>query len=205
MDVHRCLRNMGQWSSLLLGLGLLTSCSSEPLTQDYVAPVTPCCARISEFQFRPLPPGEEFLFNITPTDSTYRFSSGGAQHFAAFRIPDGFTATAIQTKSYLSSDYLPKATALLPDFIFFDSGYRQLGRASVRGLQERGDFWGGSLGSTVAVPPGTRYLVVVAGEGDGSNYYHSENGRRHPIPAAALGRLSLRLFGEVAERNAGTK
>ena len=192
-------RNFGgrRWPcSLLISVGLLTACSSEPLVHDYIAPTNACCARINEFEFRRLPLGQEFVFSITSADATYQFSSGRREHFAAFSIPDGFSATTIQIRSYLSTDFLPKATALLPDFIFLDGGYRQIGRMSAKNLQEQGNFWGGALGGTVAVPQGTRYFVVVAGNGDGSNYYRSENGRLHPIPAAALGKLSLRLFGE---------
>lgn len=193
-------RNLGgRWwpISLLIPLWLLTACSSEPLVRDYVVPTNACCARIDEFEFRRLPVGQEFVFNITSADATYQFLPGRREHFAAFSIPDGFSVTAIQIKSYLSTDFLPKATALLPDFIFLDGGYRQIGRMSVKDLKERGNFWGGALGSTVVVPSGARYFIVIAGTGDGTNYYHSENGRLHPIPAAALGKLSLRVFGEL--------
>jgi len=196
MGAWSYLRSWWRLGSLLSSLGLLTACSSEPLIRDYVAPTNACCAKINEFQFRRLPLGREFVFSITSADSTYQFSLGHREHFAAFSVPDGFSSTTIQSKSYLSTDYLPKATALLPDFVFLDGDYRQIGRASVKDLQEQGDFWGGALGGMVAVPPGTRYFIVVAGTGDGSNQYHSENGRLHLIPAAALGKLSLRLFGE---------
>lgn len=196
MRAQYCLGGWWLAISVIISLILLTACSSEPLVRGYVAPTHTCCARIDEFKFHRLSLGQEFVFSITSADPTYQFSAGRREHFAAFSVPDGFAATTIQSKSFLSTDFLPKATALLPDFIFLDGGYRQISRASVKDLQERGSFWGGALGSTVIVPPGVRYFVVVAGIADGSNQYHSENGSLNPIPAAALGKLSLRLFGE---------
>lgn len=175
---------------------LLTGCSSDPLVRGYVTPKSVCCAKIEEFKFHTMPLGQEHFFKISSESPTHQFSAGRYEHFAAFRIPDGFAVAAIQSRSHLSTDFLPKATALFPDFIFFDSNYRQIGRANVKALQERGSFWGAALGATVAVPQGVRYFVVVAGNGDGSNQYRSENGVVHQIPAAALGKLSLRLFGE---------
>lgn len=183
--------------SLLAGLSVLTACSSGPLVRDYVAPINDCCSKISDFQFRPILFGQELLLDITSADATYQFSPGYNIHFVAFSIPNNGQATAIQAKSFLSTDYLPKSTALFPDFIFLDDGYQEIGRSGVNNLQERGDFWGGALAGSVKVPAGARYFIIVAGMGDGSNYYHSANGLKHFIPAAALGKFAIKVYGET--------
>lgn len=193
----RC-ESSDHWRTICLisTLCLFAACSSEPLVRAYEAPPQTCCARFDEFKFHPLPLGQEIDFSIASGNPTYPFVAGRREHFVAFRVPDGFSVTTIQSTSYLSTDFLPKATALLPDFIFLNGAYQQVGRVSVTDLQERGTFWGGALGGTVMVPPGVRYLVVVAGIGDGSSHYRSANGRLYKIPAAALGKFSLRMFGE---------
>ncbi len=188
--------------SLLVGLSLLTACSSGPLVRDYVAPVNECCTRISDFQFRPILLGQEFVLEVTSANATYQFVPGHNEHFIAFSMPSDIRATAIQTKSFLSTDYLPKSTTLFPDFIFLNDRYQEIGRSGVTNLQERGDFWGGALAGNVKVPAGARYFIIVAGKGDGSNYYHSANGNLHLIPAAALGKIAIKVYGEAAAMDA---
>lgn len=196
---------MGKWCKskkhwhlvrLLLSFGLISGCSNEPLIYNYTAPTSSCFTKIEEFQFRRFPLGRDFDFSITPSDATYSFTHGRCEHFAAFSLPDGFSATMIQSKSYLTTDYLPSARALIPDFIFLDEKYQFIKRINVKNLQEQSNLGGVSLTGQVIVPSSTRYIVIVAGYGDGTNRVHSENGTVHNIPPSALGKLSLRLFGE---------
>ena len=181
---------------LIAGVVVITGCVSQPLVGRYAAPNLTCCSSMAEFAFRPIPVGQDVDFSITSTEPTFTFS-GQPEHFVAFKVPDRFVVATIQVKSYLSTDFLPRATAVIPDFIYLDASYRVIGKSAVTHLQEAGGFWGGAFSGRTQAPSTTRYIVVVAGDGSkGIPVYHSENGMAHPIPAAALGKLALRLFGE---------
>lgn len=181
---------------VIAGVIVITGCTSQPLVGNYVATKSACCSSIAEFNFRPIPLGLDVDFSITSTEPTFSFS-GHLEHFVAFKVPNDFAAATIQFKSYLSTDYLPKATAVIPDFICLDGNFLVIGRVAATNMQVAGGFWGGAFSGRAPVPPRTLYIVVVAGDGNnGVPAYHSENGRAYHIPAAALGNLSLRLFGE---------
>jgi hypothetical protein len=156
---------------------------------------------MAEFQFRPLPPGDEVELSFSPSDPAYEFD-GQRKHFAAFSIPDGFTPTAMQVKTFLSGGYLPSATAVVPAFIYLDSEFRPIQRSPTTGLQSVGGFWRAGLAGRAAVHPRARYVVVIAGDGiaGGLPVVYSENRTPYVIPAAALGDFSLRLFGEQARK-----
>ena len=184
------------WLGLIASVVVITGCTSQPLVGSYVATKSACCSSIAEFKFHSIPLGQDIDFSITSTESNFPFSKH-PEHFVAFKVPDDFIAATIQVKSYLSTDFLPKATAVIPDFIYLDANYLVIGKSAVTNMQEAGGFWGAAFSGRAQVPPKTRYIVVIAGDGSTMGHdYHSANGTTHHIPAAALGKLSLRLFGE---------
>ena len=176
--------------------GALTGCAGQPTVGQYAAPNTACCSSISEFTFRPVLLGQEVEFSLSPANPTYDFS-GPRQHFVALRIPDGFAATTIQVRTYLSTAYLPQATAVIPEFLFLDVDYKVLTRRPTENFQTAGGFWRSAVSGRVQVPSQTRYIVVTAGDGrSGVPVVRSENGTPYRVNPAALGDFSLRMFGE---------
>lgn len=187
------------WFYIASGALLICGCASQPIVGRYSAPASACCSTIDQFNFRSISLEQENRLSITTADSTFPFN-GRPVHFAAFKLPIDFAATTIQIKSYLSTDFLPKATAVIPDLIYLDAGLRIVGKTSITNIHEDGGFWGGAFSGKAIVSPEVRYIVVIAG-GEGKAYpYASANGRLHFIPAAALGDLSFRLFGETISK-----
>jgi hypothetical protein len=188
-------------AGLIAAVAFIAGCAGQPRLSDYVPEKMSCCTRIEEFTFRSIPLGEDVPVSISAKDSTYTFTEK-PQHFVAFKVPDGFVATTIQAKTYLSTDFLPNATALFPEFIFLDANFGLLRRAELGNMQVAGEFWrGGAFAGRSSVPGLARYFIIVAAESGGQTPpYRAENGRPYQIPAAALGSLSVRLFGEKATK-----
>jgi hypothetical protein len=188
------------WRNLLVGTAMLVGCVGKPTVVGYTAPSTACCSSISEFQFRTPPLGQEVEFSLSPAESTYDFH-GRRQHFIALKVPDGFQLTAVQVRTYLSTAYLPNATAVIPEFIHYGSDFQLLAKSSTSNFQTAGGFWRSGIAGRTQVPPGTKYIVVIAGDGgSGLPTVYSENRTPYMIPAAALGEFSLRLFGESVKK-----
>jgi len=151
---------------------------------------------MAEFHFRTLAPGQEVEFTISAAEPTYEFS-GRAQHFVALGIPDDFAASAIQVRSFLTTPYLPSTSAVMPEFIYLGSDFRVVGGSPASGFQSAGTFWRSAVSGRARVPSGTRYVVVIAGDGRGGlPVLYSENRTPYTVRPAALGDFSLRLFGE---------
>jgi len=178
----------------LLACLALSGCAVPPAPGDQAAPAAACCASMGEIRFRDLPPGQELEFSLTPSGATYDFS-GQRRPFIALKLPDGFTPSTIQVRSYLPGFYYGvKTTAVLPEFVYLGSDLRVIGSAPSQGFQSGGGFWRSAVTGRVAVPPETRYMLVTAGNGSAS--FPLVDGRLFTIGPAASGDFSLRLFGE---------
>lgn len=181
---------------LAAGAVALAACTSEPLVRHYVVPSGACCSTVAQHTFTPLPLGQETDVSLTPASPTLTLN-GQHGHFVGFGVPVGVVATALSMKTYLSTSFLPKATAVAPEVHFFDAQFRPLGTVAVNDMQVESGFWRGGLAGRVAVPRDTRYIVLRAGSGEGSYaVVRSENGTPYRVPPAALGDMSVRLFGE---------
>jgi hypothetical protein len=153
---------------------------------------------MAEIRFRELPPGEEIEFSLTPTEATYEFS-GQRRPFIALKVPEGFAASTIQVRSYLPTVVFgSKTTAVLPEFVYLGSDLRVIHSALTGGFQTAGGFWRSAVTGRVAVPPQTRFLLVIAG--NGSAVLSNVDRTTFTIGPAALGDFSLRLFGEPSKR-----
>lgn len=175
----------------------ITGCAGQP-SVGYVNPTkSGCCSSLSEISFRPIALGDDIDVSVTADSPTFTFAAA-PEHFVALKVPPNFTATTIQIKSYLSTNYLPNATALIPEFIFFNANNVAIGKAPLANVRVAGEFWrGGVYSGSSSVPSGTQHIVIVAGKGSSTvPAYPAANGRPYNIPLAALGELSLRLFGE---------
>jgi hypothetical protein len=175
----------------------LAACTSQPLVGRYAPPSSGCCASLADSSFSTLPLGKEVEFSLSPNTPTLLID-GRREHFAAFSVPSGSVATAAALRSYLSSGFLPKATAVAPEVHFFDAQFRPLGKAALGAMQSDNGFWRASVSGRVDVPSKTRYIAVIATDGKaGLGLVRSDNGTPYRIPPAALGDMSIRLFGEV--------
>lgn len=183
---------------LLVACALVVAgCAGQPPV-GYVNPTkSGCCSSLSEINFRLITPGNDMDVSITADSPTFTFAAA-PEHFVALKLPANFAATTIQIKSYLSTDYLPNATALIPEFIFLNANNVIVGKAPLANVRVAGEFWrGGVFSGSSLVPSGTQHIVMVAGKGNSSvPAYPSANGRLYNIPLAALGEISLRLFGD---------
>ena len=105
----------------LLCAAALSGCETHPRVEEYSAPAAACCSSLSALPFQPMPLGQELEVSLTPAGPTYDFS-GKRQHVAALKIPDGFSATTVQVRTYLSGIFIWNMSALIPGFVFLDNG-----------------------------------------------------------------------------------
>lgn len=178
----------------------LSACASQPLVGQYAPPNGACCATVADVNFSPLALGKEVDFSLAPNTPTLKIEERQG-HVAGFSVPSGFVATTAAVKSYVSTGYLPNATAVAPELHFFDAQFRPVGKAAVGDMRSDNGFWRASVSGRVAVPFQTRYIVVMATKGEaGRGLVRSDNGTPYLLPPAALGDLSIRLFGQEAAR-----
>jgi hypothetical protein len=195
-------------SPLFIGLrlaacaALLCGWSGQLAAQDGAQPAATCCASISEFQFHPLPAGQEVEFSLTPEGPTFAFEER-AQRFIALKIPDDFVGTTIQVRMYLASSFLSRTSAVVPEFIYLGANFKVVERQITKGFQEAGGFFRIAVLGRAEVPPDARYIVVVASDGSkGHPTYNVGGGRAFNVPAATEGDFTLRLFGQSAAKPA---
>lgn len=172
---------------------LISACSTQPLVGQYTPHKTECCATASEYGFQVAPLGKDVEFSFIEATSTLRIGER-TSHMFGVRVPDGTAVTAALVRTYLSTEYLPKATAVAPELHFYDAQFKQVGAAAVDAMQSDKGFWRASISGRVAVPENVKYVVVVAGKRSGG-VIHAPNGRSYVPPPAALGDMSIRLFG----------
>src|SRR5690349_563573 len=139
------------WRMLAVVAFALVGCTSQPLVGQYSAPHADCCATVADDNFTPLALGKEEDYSFASTTPTLILDVRSG-HFAGFSVPGGFVATTAAVKSYLSTDYLPKATAVAPELHFFDAQFRPLEKAAVGDMQSDDGFWRASVSGRVAVP-----------------------------------------------------
>lgn len=188
----------GSLAALLASmLMVLAGCAGQPLVGSYHTAMRSCCGDVSQLPYQPAPLGQDISFTLNDNSPAFTFPPAAAlEPFAAFRMPDHFAVQTVVVTSRLSTDFLPNATAVYPVFLCLDTGFRQIARIPVTDFQSGGDFWGAALQGHAAMPRGTAYFIVVAGSTGGA-VVSAQSGRPYVIPAAALGGMSLRLFGET--------
>ena len=170
----------------------VTGCATQPPLEEYAAPAGLCCASVSALPFRTMPLGQDLEISITPETPTLEFA-GRRQHVAALKVPDGFAATTLLTTTYLSGILVWSMSALLPEFVFLDERYGVIATRPAEGFQRTSR----GMSGRVAVPGGTRYVLVKAADGNaGVPVVHSGNGTSHRVNPAPVGDFSLRIFGE---------
>ena len=146
--------------------------------------------------FRTMPLGQELELTFDSGTPVYDFA-GRRQHFAALKIPEGFSASMIQVRTYLSGTFIWDMGAVLPEFVFLDEGHKVIATRSTENYQRATGFWRSSVTGRAAVPAQARYFVVKPADGSGGvPVVHSDNGTPGRVKPAALGDFSLRLFGE---------
>lgn len=187
---------MRSWALAVLCASTLSGCATQSRVEEYTVPATACCSSLSALPFRPMPLGQELELSLTSASPTYDFS-GKRQHVAAVKIPDGFSATVIQVKTYLSGLFVWNMSALLPEFVFLDDRYQVLATRPTENYQRATGFWRSAVNGRVAVPAGARYVVVKPGDGSaGVPVVHGDKGASGRVNPAAVGDFSLRIFGE---------
>jgi hypothetical protein len=187
-------------ATLLMLTGVaLAGCAGQPLAGHYETPTASCCATLADYRFAALPLAQDKEFSLVAQSPTLAIE-GRPRHFAGFKVADGIAPSAVVVHSYLTTAFLPNATAGVPALHFYDGQLRPIGSATAAAMQSDSGFWRVGVQGRVAVPGETRYIVVEASNGDGGYgpMVRSDNGSPHYIPAAALGDLSLRLFGSTA-------
>lgn len=88
---------------------------------------------------------------------------------------------------------------MVPELHFYDEQFHPIGAVTTMDMRYHNEFWRVGVQGRVAVPREARYIVLVAGNGDAGfgSMLPSDNGTAYFKPAAALGELSIRLFGSV--------
>ena len=151
---------------------------------------------MSEVTFRPIPLGQDLELGLSAASPTYEIG-GKRRHFVALKIPDGFEATAIEIKSYLTTAFLPRASAVVPELVFLDGNHRVLDTRPAEDFEVLRDFGRSGVTGRVNVPVTARYFMVMAGDGSrGVPVIHRGGGSSYRVNPAALGDFSVRVFGE---------
>jgi hypothetical protein len=188
----------GRAARWMLAALALAGCASQPLVGHYETPAASRCAALADHRFPVLPLAKEMQFSLTAQSPTLAFD-GRPRHFAGFRVDEGATPSAVVVRSYLTMAYLPRATAVVPELHFYEGQLHPIGSVTAMDMWYHNEFWRVGVQGSVAVPRETRYIVLVAGNGDAGYgpMVRAENGLAYHIPAAALGDLSIRLVGGV--------
>jgi len=176
---------------------MAAGCTSHPLVQDYAPPVSSCCARAQEIAYSELPFGGKVDIAFAPSSPTYVIE-GKPRHVGGVRIPSAVDPSSLIVTTYGSTTYLPMATAVVPDFIFLDEAFQIVGRAVADYSDYRGPLASGSFGlqTRVLVPAKTRYVIVTPGQPTQTKPIgYGGVGQRYSMPPAALGEISLQLYG----------
>src|SRR5687768_12846220 len=174
----------------------LSGCATQSKVEGYAPPAAACCSSFSVLPLGTMPLGQELELSLTPASPTYEFS-GQRQHVAALKIQDGFSATVIQVRTYLSGIFVWNMSALLPEFVFLDERYKVLATRPTESFQRQTGFWRSGVNGRVAVPAGARYFVVKPSDGSaGVPTVYSDNGTPGKVKPASVGDFSLRIFGE---------
>ena len=177
-------------------IAVLAGCAGQPTVGEYLTPKTACCASVSEVTFRPLSLGQDLGLSLSASSPTYEIS-GNRRHFVALKIPDGFEATAIHIKSYLTTPFLPKTSAVVPEFVFLDGSYRVIDTRPAEDFEVLREFGRSGVTGRVNVPVTARYVMVMASDGSrGVPVIHIGGGSSHRVNPAALGDFAVRIFGE---------
>ncbi len=193
------LQSLRGGALLMLASLALAGCAGQPLVGHYEAPKASCCASLADYTFAALPLAKDTDFSLVAQSPTLDIE-GRPRHFAGFRVADGIVPSAVVVHSYLTTGFLPQATTVVPELHFYDAQLRPIGSATATAMQSDGGFWRTGVQGRIAVPGDTRYIVVVASNGEAGYgpMVRSDNGTPYDIPAAALGDLSIRLFGSAA-------
>jgi hypothetical protein len=174
----------------------LSACTTQPKVAEYTPSAATCCSSLSALPYRTMPLGQELELSLTPHSPTYDFS-GKRQHVVALKIPDGFSATTLQVRTYLSGVFIWNMSALVPEFVFLDQNHKIIGTRPTESFQRATGFWRSGVSGTVSVPAGARYFVVKPGDGSaGVPAVYSDHGTPGKVNPAAVGDFSLRIFGE---------
>jgi hypothetical protein len=171
---------------------LLAACSGQPLVTQYTPARTECCERVSDYPFQIVPLGKDVSFSFGSETSVLKVNERSS-HMFGLKVPDKANVSTVQLTSYLSTDYIPKATAVSPELHFYSADFQLLG-SSIASLQDARGFWRAALTGSLSVPTGSRFIVVVASS-RAAGVVIPPSGRRYLIPPAALGEMSMRLFG----------
>jgi hypothetical protein len=175
----------------------LAGCASQPLVGHYEAPAANCCTALADYRFPVLPLAKEMQFSLTAQSPTLALK-GRPRHFAGFRVEEGAGPSFVVVFSYLSTAYLPRATAVVPNLHFYDGQLHLIGSVTAMDMWHRNEFWRVGVQGSVALPREARYVVLVAGNGDAGYgpMVQAPNGSSY-VPASALGDLSIRLVGST--------
>jgi hypothetical protein len=186
--------------SVLASLAL-AGCASQPLVGHYEAPAANCCAALADYRFPVLPLAKEMQFSLTAQSPTLALE-GRPRHFAGFRVEEGAGPSFVVVFSYLSTVYLPRATAVVPNLHFYDGQFHLIGSVTAMDMWHRNELWRVGVQGSVALPREARYIVLVAGNRDAAGYgpiVQAPNGSSY-VPASALGDLSIRLVRSTGPR-----
>ncbi len=183
----------------LIASVLLCACAGQPQVQGYQPKVADCCSKVSDYDFQPAKLGQEIDFQLTEKSPALSVT-GHSGHMFGLKVPDGVTVSSVVVRSYLATSFLPNATIVAPDLYFYDADFRLIKNIAVTEMHDDKGFWRASLSARVQAPPAAKFIVVMAGR-TSQTRISSANGTPYLLPPAALGDMSIRLFGEGANAN----
>jgi len=181
-------------STLLLVSVIVAGCASVPELKQELAAKNQVTASVSEMQFRPLRLSENVTLALDGDQPAFDFPEGRSL-YAAWAIPKAQATRQLKFKTYLSTQYLPKANVLVPSFLFLDDAKQSVALVKTNSLKRDVDFWRGVyFEGEIPVPASASYFVLFTIDSESPQLYSvSENGHRRLLPHAPAGTVDVKV------------
>lgn len=180
--------------TLLLVSVIVAGCATVPELKQKLAAKNQVTASISEMQFRPLRLSEAITLALDGDQPAFKFPEGKSL-YAARAIPKTQSTRQLKFKTYLSTQYLPKANVFVPYFLFLDDAKQSVALVKTYSLKREVDFWRGVyFEGEISVPTSASYFVVFTSDSEDPKLYSvSENGHQRLVPHAPAGTVDVKV------------
>lgn len=181
-------------AALLLVSALAAACASVPEQKQELAQTARVTASVSEMRFLPLRLSETNTLTLDGSQSVFEFPEGRS-YYAARAIPESPSQRQLTFKTFLSTQYLPKANVLVPYFLFLDDAKQSVALVKTYPLKRNVDFWRGVyFEGEISIPSQASYFVLFTGDSEDPKLFSvSENGRTRLVPHAPAGTVDVRV------------
>lgn len=181
--------------ALVCAVIFISGCAGVHEQQQGLAAKAKVTASLHEMQFRPVYLSENHGITLDADQPAFEFAEGKS-YYAARVIPTAQRARMLNFKTYLSTQYLPKANVFVPHFLFLDDAKRSVGLVKTYPLKRATDFWRGVyFEGEIAIPAAASYFVLFTSDDENPKLSSvSENGHVRLVPHAPVGIVEVKVI-----------